>query len=147
MLITETEAGSALVQAVFGTLPAVLGSHPGHPSLEMDQSKERILESAISKRRFLGTVKVSAVYFLIKGDEVVYIGASTNVHKRVATHAESRDWMWSHATFQACPPGLLAAIERKYLLRFRPRYNPPETYEYFRAGHRAWGKGDKGITP
>ncbi|OXJ21305.1 hypothetical protein [Burkholderia sp. AU6039] len=73
------------------------------------------------------------VYFLIEGDEVVYVGSSTGwADESVAMHMRSRK-VFSRYTVIACETAE-AAAEAKwlYVMKLRPKYNtqlgklPPE---------------------
>jgi len=82
------------------------------------------------------------IYFLLSGDEVVYIGQSNRIAGRVLEHAG-----WEGKKFDAWAyveiPGNLDAIEREYLDTFLPLLNnDPLTRRAknlpgFRAGMRA----------
>lgn len=61
------------------------------------------------------------VYFLFLNDEIVYVGQSTNIHLRVQQH---RDKEFNRVFYQEVPIEMdLLAIEKYYILKFRPRYN------------------------
>lgn len=61
------------------------------------------------------------IYFLIKNYEIIYIGKSCAVDRRISEHMESRDfdaWYWI-----ACPKKDLNELERIYLNKFMPHLN------------------------
>jgi hypothetical protein len=63
----------------------------------------------------------SGVYFLIYGDEVVYVGQSTNVHARVTQHVGFKTFdRWA---YMYCTVDSLDSIEALYIHILRPRYN------------------------
>lgn len=64
---------------------------------------------------------VTGVYFLKKGSEVVYVGQSMNVLKRIASHAESLDF--DGFCYIRCNAGLLDTLESIYIHILRPRFN------------------------
>jgi len=63
----------------------------------------------------------SGVYFLIKNGSIVYVGQSTDVHARIATHR--RDKEFDRVTIIWCPPDSLLKVEAKYIAKFRPVLN------------------------
>lgn len=66
---------------------------------------------------------ICGVYFLLKGQEIVYVGQSVNVYLRLANHKidSMKDWdtFFVHRTAQEH----LEQLESMYILKFRPRYN------------------------
>lgn len=74
--------------------------------------------------------KFVGVYFLFDGDEIVYVGQSTDVPKRVAAHASRRDSKirrrskkWDRSTWIPLSIGDLDAYEGALIRRLTPRYN------------------------
>ncbi len=64
---------------------------------------------------------ISGIYFLIEGDEIVYVGQSIDVHSRLITHRQQKQF--SHFSYIEVPPELLDIVERAYISRFKPRLN------------------------
>ncbi|KXS55166.1 MAG: prophage regulatory protein [Marinobacter sp. T13-3] len=65
--------------------------------------------------------KVSGVYFLVKGGEVVYVGQSTSVYSRVTTHYASKDFdFWSYIP---CEKEGLDILESLYIHFLQPKLN------------------------
>ena len=62
----------------------------------------------------------SAVYFLFLGQEVVYVGASSNPHFRVSRHTKKR---FDSAAFLAVSEAELLDTERHWIGVLRPKYN------------------------
>ena len=62
------------------------------------------------------------VYYLWDGAEVLYIGASTDVQKRVEAHARS-DLDFAGYFCDECKPEELAEREQSAIAEFRPKYN------------------------
>ena len=74
----------------------------------------------LSSKKPIGN-KLSAVYFLIKNSEIVYIGASINCHNRVLEHKDTKDFdSWSHIDTDIED---LAIVERRYIKDMLPKYN------------------------
>lgn len=66
-------------------------------------------------------VKNSGVYFLIKGQRVVYVGQSVNVYARVASHAPTKDF--DSFTYIPLPVYQLDAAESLYIHALKPEQN------------------------
>ena len=64
--------------------------------------------------------KLSGVYFLVLGDEVVYVGQSTNVHARIPNHADKE---FDKYAFVPCDVDLLNKLESLYIHVLRPKIN------------------------
>ena len=80
----------------------------------------------------------SAVYLFMQVDfdlmegrdyrqEIVYVGMSTNLERRWATHQTLRkiraEGFWVRRMFKPTPRDLLRVEERRYIQKFRPRWN------------------------
>ena len=71
-------------------------------------------------RRALPWKKASGVYFLLDGDEVVYVGQAVNVYSRIAQHTNKR---FDRYAFVPCAVDALDRIESLYIHCLRPRLN------------------------
>jgi hypothetical protein len=82
---------------------------------------------ALSKDEIVfGATTVSAlcaIYFLIAGCEIVYIGQSTNVHKRIATHLADGVIAFDRYFIQPCDRSLLDLLETQFICEFKPVHN------------------------
>lgn len=67
----------------------------------------------------------SGVYFLLLGNEVVYVGQSSNLISRLAEHVVSADWgrPFDRYAILPCSEGLRMPLERHYIAELQPRYN------------------------
>jgi hypothetical protein len=63
----------------------------------------------------------SCIYFLIRDNEVVYIGQSTNLTARVGAH--KNDKSFDHVYYFRVPPEELDDLERCLIKNLRPEYN------------------------
>jgi hypothetical protein len=77
-------------------------------------SEQEIVDSASKWKRATG------VYFLVKGDKVVYVGQSVNVYSRIAQH---QDKDFDRFAFVACDKGLLDNLESLYIHVLKPELN------------------------
>ena len=63
----------------------------------------------------------SGVYFLFKGDEIVYIGKSINIIGRVMSHTKDKDFdTWCYIPIDELEQG---PIEEMAIQRYKPKYN------------------------
>ena len=67
---------------------------------------------------------IQGIYFLFKGDELVYIGKSVNIYGRVNSHDQD-DWdTYSYIEVDGYVRDFeLSKLEKAYQLKYRPRYN------------------------
>lgn len=72
------------------------------------------------------TKKDCYVYFLIKNDEIIYIGQTTRGTARVYSHYEDKDF--DSYSLVPCEESELNDLAAKYIVKFNPRYNitPPQ---------------------
>jgi hypothetical protein len=64
--------------------------------------------------------KASGVYFLLDGNEVVYVGQAVNVYSRIGQHIDKRFYRYA---FVPCPVDALDILESLYIHLLRPRFN------------------------
>ncbi|MEN6540846.1 MAG: GIY-YIG nuclease family protein [Mizugakiibacter sp.] len=64
--------------------------------------------------------KASGVYFLLDGDEVVYVGQAVNVYSRIGQHTDKR---FDRYAFVPCAVDVLDRLESLYIHCLRPRLN------------------------
>ena len=62
----------------------------------------------------------SGVYFLLDGDEIVYVGQAVNVYRRIPQHTEKR---FDRYAFVPCDIDALNILESLYIHCLRPRLN------------------------
>lgn len=65
--------------------------------------------------------KACGIYFLVNQGQVVYIGQSKNITQRVAQHRKITSF--DEVRFIETPPKRLNAVERKFILEFKPERN------------------------
>jgi len=80
-------------------------------------SKEDILNKKIKYEREVG------IYFLIKEEEIVYIGQSISISSRICSHSTSRLKDFDSYYFVNCFREELDELETKYIYKFMPRHN------------------------
>ncbi len=67
--------------------------------------------------------RLCGVYFLIDGDEVVYVGQSVNVAARILQHIADKTKQFSRACYVPVHPDDLDETERSLITLFAPRHN------------------------
>ena len=66
--------------------------------------------------------RITGVYFLIAGDDVVYVGQSYDVMGRISTHNKSKRMFDRYAFVEVAEEDLLK-VEKAYITAFQPRWN------------------------
>ena len=64
-----------------------------------------------------------AIYFLIHGGEVVYVGRSSNVNLRIGHHINKQQKPFDRYYAVYCDVKDLDQTERGYIEKFQPKYN------------------------
>lgn len=82
----------------------------------MALSKEDILKGSVVCDR------VTGVYFLIHGDEIVYVGQSVDVFSRFEVHRVSGK-VFDRVYYIECEEWELSDVEAEYIIKFAPKYN------------------------
>ena len=67
--------------------------------------------------------RLCGIYYLWREDEIVYIGQSTNILSRVATHLNSVVKVFDSYTYELCEPNLLNKLELESIIKHKPLYN------------------------
>lgn len=81
-------------------------------------------ETEIIDRSFdRSRIRTAAIYFLIDGDHVVYVGRSDVVFSRLANHHRARRMNFDRITVVFCRQEETAELEAAYILALRPAYN------------------------
>jgi hypothetical protein len=98
---------------------------------EMNRAVEISLATAeLTGKRLLSSEEISAaalpwggatgVYFLLDGDEVVYVGQSVNIYKRIAEH---KDKKFDRFAYLPCARDALDKLESIYIHVLQPKLN------------------------
>ena len=80
------------------------------------------------------------IYFLYNQDELVYVGQTINLARRISQHSMS-DKFWTHYAFHTCSESLADILEQTYIRMYKPKYNkllydkPDRTYTLSRGLH------------
>lgn len=81
----------------------------------LDLDKEYILSKAFPVFPECG------IYFLIKDNEIVYVGKSIHLHRRLSNHRKAKDF--DRAFFVECHKDDLNYLEKHFIRLFCPRLN------------------------
>lgn len=71
----------------------------------------------LRRRAFCG------VYFLIRGDDIVYVGASTQILRRLSVHLVAEKMLFNRIAFILCDKAEVWEIEFAYISALDPIYN------------------------
>tara|TARA_B110000285_G_scaffold73250_1_gene84466 strand:- start:564 stop:1304 length:741 start_codon:yes stop_codon:yes gene_type:complete len=83
--------------------------------------KHMLIEREIAKVALpIDTSDYCGVYFLVKGDRVVYVGQSIHIQMRVREHAKDKDF--DSFSFIRCEKKRLNVLESLYIHALRPEY-------------------------
>lgn len=63
------------------------------------------------------------IYFLKKGDEIVYVGQSVNIERRIKEHRVDKKGLFDSYTTIECTKENLDSSETSYLFMYRPKLN------------------------
>jgi hypothetical protein len=67
--------------------------------------------------------RICGVYFLLKDDEIVYIGQSISVLTRLGEHKRDITKEFNRVYVIECPVGSLSRFEAMYIDKFKPKHN------------------------
>lgn len=73
----------------------------------------------MKKHKYIKAMQ-SGIYFLIDNKEIVYIGKTKNISHRLAGHGNKNYEVYR---FIACEEIYLDAYEKRWIERFKPKYN------------------------
>jgi hypothetical protein len=79
--------------------------------------------SSIPGLRVYDPAFLTGVYFLCKGNEVLYVGQSTNIGNRVTTHAAESTKDHDKVFFLRLPASQLAEVESRFIASLKPVHN------------------------
>jgi len=107
--IAELEARLAALQRM-ETMNAVSAALTGKNLLRNDEIAQAAMPYA----------RTSGVYFLVNGNEVVYVGQAVNVYSRIERHPDKQ---FDRYAFVPCAVEMLDRLESLYIHYLRPRLN------------------------
>lgn len=83
----------------------------------------RNLASIRDFRELVLPPRICGVYFLIEGQDVVYVGQSADVVRRVNEHLDRGRKKFDAAMYLTCSLGELDELEEHFIKALKPRYN------------------------
>lgn len=99
---------------------AALERHEVMSAISQGLTRKAMLRDDEIAKAALPWKKASGIYFLLDGNEVVYIGQAVNVYSRIGQHANKR---FDRFTFIPCAADALNVLESLYIHCLRPRLN------------------------
>ena len=95
------------------------------PSMTLQKIREALVQVPTIGELHNLTIppRVCGVYFLLLGQEVVYIGQSRDIVARVHRHLDEHIKDFDRVLYLPCPPDLLDYFESRLIRVMRPRYN------------------------
>lgn len=91
---------------------------------------------------------IPAVYFLIDGDEIVYVGQAANLRRRLHEHKTQGVKAFTHFAYVRCNIEDLAETESKYLMAYKTKYNvqrPLDIERMMAEAKERWARSAKKI--
>ena len=67
--------------------------------------------------------RITAIYFLIDGDDVVYVGKSIDLVSRILKHRSENRKKFTRYAYIRCDEIDLVDMEAAYIAKFAPKYN------------------------
>ena len=109
----------------FQRKPRVYDEPPPAPPKEYALLEaDEIVSGSISRKQGL-----PGIYFLINGNEVVYVGQTKNLHARIYQHRVETKKAFTRYFLLPCEPAELTPLESRYIAKFKPRYNKSPRYD------------------
>ena len=122
---TESKEWAArnLMQKVQGKEPVFTFKVVIQPSAKMKTIPPTSISSVKGLTELTHILYPPGVYFLVKGDEVVYVGQSVNPMSRVGDHMRQKIDLFDRVYFVPVPQFMLDAVEGGFIKLLSPRLN------------------------
>lgn len=88
-----------------------------------DGIDQLLFDYLLANARVIELQTISGVYFLFRGDEIVYIGQSYDVYSRVIDHKSDPSKHFDKWAYIEVDETERLEIERRYIEMFQPQYN------------------------
>lgn len=86
-------------------------------------SREFLLSLIRNFQTIVTPPKLCGIYFLMQGDQIVYIGQSHDLIQRAMLHRNEATKEYDSVRYLECPAGILDELELTLILIFHPKYN------------------------
>ena len=94
--------------------------------MNIDELKFLIIDNSIPLDR-----TIQGVYFLIYRNEIVYVGKSNKVHRRIQQHVKNNIIVFDRWYCMKYDDMFIAGQrENEYIKLFKPKYNKEATFKY-----------------
>jgi predicted GIY-YIG superfamily endonuclease len=67
--------------------------------------------------------KIACVYFLLQGDEIVYIGQTVDIHNRISVHTRKKNKKFNKVLYHEVKKKNLLIVENYLIKKYKPKYN------------------------
>jgi len=83
------------------------------------------LPKLLTKDEIISRARQTAhcVYFLLSGEEIVYVGQSSRLHERLSVHRQRKDMQWNSYFSIECQDVDARSLEAAYIAALSPKYN------------------------
>jgi predicted DNA-binding transcriptional regulator AlpA len=112
---------------------AVWGARHGHMEVSqpnprpepvaLGSSEESIRSTLAALAQPIDGQPVVGIYFLLAGDDVVYVGQSIDVYARITAHVSHRTKVFDRWAYLKADQNDLNTLERHYICLLRPQFN------------------------
>lgn len=82
-----------------------------------------LLDASFIARKAMAFDRICGVYFLLKGDVIVYVGQSVSIMTRLGEHKRDVGKDFDRVFVIECPAGNMTRMERMYIDKFKPIHN------------------------
>jgi hypothetical protein len=90
---------------------------------QFDEQGAALLSDAQVAKRAASVVRTRAVYFLLQGSAVVYVGQTNNIHKRIGEHLTDSSKTFDAYHFIKVAESEAQMVEAAYIRKLRPKFN------------------------
>lgn len=111
------------------------------PHAEVD--RQGLLQPDAIARKAMTFDRIIGVYFLLRDDEIVYVGQSGNILYRIACHRHDGEKEFNRIFLIECPEAQMEHLERLYIAKFTPKYNVK--MHTAADGDKAWSQSIRAI--
>lgn len=101
-----------------------------------------LLEADFIAEKAMAFDRIAGIYFLLRDNDVVYVGRSTNIMVRLSHHRFEATKEFNRIFVIECPVAHMDRLERLYIDKFQPTYNaacPPVD------GKAAWSENVRSL--
>jgi hypothetical protein len=102
-----------------------------------------LLEPSFIAAKAMSFDRIAGIYFLLRDDQIVYVGRSTNIMVRLSNHRFEATKEFNRVFVVECPVANMDRMERMYIDKFKPIYN--ESCPPVEAGAPVWSENIRAL--